>query len=72
MCVCLCVCVCTRAHTHVFNHVQLLATPRTVGTSRFVCPWNFSGKNTEVVCYFLLQGIFPTQGLNPSLSCLLD
>ena len=24
-------------------------------------PWDFSGKNTEVGCYFLLQGIFPTQ-----------
>ena len=25
------------------------------------------GKNTEVGCYVLLQGIFPTQGLNPGL-----
>ena len=25
------------------------------------------GKNTEVGCHFLLQGIFPTQGLNPGL-----
>ena len=24
--------------------------------------WNFPGKNTRVGCYFLLQGIFPTQG----------
>ena len=24
----------------------------------------FLGKNTGVGCYFLLQGIFPTQGLN--------
>ena len=76
MCVCVCVCVCARARararTHVLSHIQLLATPWTVGTSRFVCPWNFSGKNTEVACYFLLQGIFLTQGLNPSLSCLLD
>ena len=23
-------------------------------------PWKFSGKNTEVGCQFLLQGIFPT------------
>ena len=28
--------------------------------------WIFQAKNTEVSCYFLLQGIFPTQGLNPS------
>ena len=25
------------------------------------------GKNTGVGCHFLLQGIFPTQGLNPGL-----
>ena len=27
-------------------------------------PWNIPGKNTEVGCHFLLQGIFPTMGLN--------
>ena len=32
-----------------------------------VCPWNSLGKNTEVVCHSLFQGIFPTQELNPSL-----
>ena len=31
------------------------------------CPWNFPGKNTGVDGNFLLQGIFPTQGLNPGL-----
>ena len=30
-------------------------------------PCNFAGKNTGVSCYVLLQGIFPTQGSNPSL-----
>ena len=34
-----------------------------------LCPWDFSGKNTGVGCHFLLQGIFPTQGLNPCLWC---
>ena len=29
------------------------------------------GKNTGVDCHFLLQGIFPTQGLNPHLLSLL-
>ena len=29
------------------------------------------GKNTGVGCYALLQGIFPTQGPNPHLLCLL-
>ena len=28
---------------------------------------DFPGKNTGVGCHALLQGIFPTQGLNPSL-----
>ena len=28
---------------------------------------NSPGKNTGVGCHFLLQGIFPTQGLNPGL-----
>ena len=35
------------------------------------CPWDFSGKNTEVGCHFLLQGIFTTQGLNLRLLHLL-
>ena len=35
--------------------------------ARFLCPWDSPGKNTGVGCYFLLQGIFPTQGSNPSL-----
>ena len=29
-----------------------------------LCRWDFSGKNTGVGCHFLLQRIFPTQGLN--------
>ena len=32
-----------------------------------ICPWDFPGKNHGVGCYFLLQGIFPTQGSNPRL-----
>ena len=35
--------------------------------TRLLCSWNSSGKNTGVVCHALLQGIFPTQGLNPGL-----
>ena len=31
-------------------------------------PWDFPGKSTGVGCHFLLQGIFPTQGLKPGLS----
>ena len=32
--------------------------------ARLHCPRNFPGKNAEVGCHFLLQGIFPTQGSN--------
>ena len=33
---------------------------------RLLCPWDFPGKSTGVDCHFLLQGIFPIQGLNLS------
>ena len=36
--------------------------------TRLLCPWGFPSKNTGPGCHFLLQGIFPTQGLN---LCLL-
>ena len=39
--------------------------------ARLLCPWNFPGKNTGVGCHFLLHRIFPTQGSNLSLLCLL-
>ena len=29
--------------------------------------WDFPGKNAGVGCHFLLQEIFPTQGLNPGI-----
>ena len=32
-----------------------------------VTPWNSPGQNTEVGSFSFLQGIFPTQGLNPGL-----
>ena len=48
----------------------LFATPRTVA-ARFLCLWDFPGKNTGVGCHFLLQGIFLTRGLNPRLLSLL-
>ena len=35
--------------------------------ARLLCPWDSPGKNTGVGCHALLQGIFPTQGLNPDL-----
>ena len=32
---------------------------------------DFPGKNSLVGCHFLFQGIFPTQGSNPHLLCLM-
>ena len=41
--------------------------PHGLWPARLLCPWAFPGKNTGVGCQSLLQGIFPTQGLNPGL-----
>ena len=38
---------------------------------RLLCACNFLGRNTGASCHFLFQWIFPTQGLNQSLLCLL-
>ena len=38
-----------------------------IAAARFLCSWNFLGKNTGMGCHFLLQEIFPIQGSN---SCL--
>ena len=46
---------------------QLFVTPWTVACTKLLHPWDFLGKSTGVGCRFLLQGIFPTQGLNPGL-----
>ena len=45
--------------------------PHGLQLTRLLCPWDFPGKNTGVGCHFLLQGIFPTQGSNLRLRCLL-
>ena len=60
------------ATQHGHGHAQLCSTLRlqTV-TCQAPRPWNFPGKNTGAGCHFLLQGIFPTQGSNPCLFCLL-
>ena len=61
----LCVCVCS-----VAKSCPTLQTHRQEPT-RFLCPWDHSGKNTRMGCHFLLQGIFLTKGSNPHLLCLL-
>ena len=45
--------------------------PHGLETTRFLCSWDSPGKNTGVGYHVLLQGIFPTQGLNPRLLSLL-
>ena len=38
--------------------------PHGLQPARLLCPWDSPGKNNGVGCHVLLQGIFPTQGLN--------
>ena len=45
--------------------------PRGLGPTGLLCPWDSPNKNNGVGCYFLIQGIFPTQGSNWSLRCPL-
>ena len=61
----LCVCVLSR-----FIHVQLHATPWTIA-HQAPLSMGFSRQEYRVGCHFLLQGIFPTQGSDPQLLCLL-
>ena len=60
--VCLCACVLSR-----FSRVRLFVTPWTVVCRAPLSMGIFQGKNPGVGCHDCLQGIFPTQGLNPSL-----
>ena len=41
--------------------------PHGLEPTRLLCPWDSPGKNTGVGFHALLQGIFPTQGLNTGL-----
>ena len=61
-----CVCVCV--HT---QSCPTLCDPMGYSPARLLCLWNFLGKNTGAGCHFLLQEIFPTQGLNLCLLWLL-
>ena len=57
-------------HAHVFSHfshVRHFATAWTVAPPILLCPQDSSGMNTGVGCHALLQGFFPTQGLNLGL-----
>ena len=39
--------------------------------TRFLCPWDCPDKNIGMGYHYLLQGIFPIEGLNPRLQCFL-
>ena len=70
VCVCVCVCVCVYVYVCVFSCVQFFATPWTVA-HQAPLQWGFPGKNPGVDSHFLLQRIFPSQGSNSCLFCLL-
>ena len=46
-------------------HAQWLQSCETLSPPGY-SPWDSPGKNTGVGFHFLLQGIFPTRGLNPT------
>ena len=58
------VCLCA---TSLRSHRILCGPLDGLQPTRFLCPWDFSDKITEVGFHALLQGIFPNQGLNPGL-----
>ena len=58
----------SRAHPVISNSLP----PCGLQHTRLLSPWDFLSKNTGAGGYFLLQGIFPTQGSNPCLLRLLS
>ena len=58
-------------HAKSLQSWPTLVDPMSNSLPGFFCPWDSPGKNSAVGCCFLLQGIFPTQGSNLSLLCLL-
>ena len=59
----LCVCSATSNSLYTIE----CSPPNLHRQTKFLCIWNFPGKNTGTDCHFLLQGIFPTQESNPHL-----
>ena len=66
-----CVCVHVRACAKLLQSSPTLCDPMDKQPARLPCSWNSPGKDTGMGSHALLQGIFPTQGLNPHLLCLL-
>ena len=57
----------TKIATHASVSRLVSLRPPRLSLARLLYPWNSPGKNTGVDWHSLLQGIFPTQVLNPSL-----
>ena len=62
----MCVCVCSASKSCL-----TLLRPHGLQSTRLPCSWDYPGRNAGVGSYFLLQGIFLTQGSNSSLLSLL-
>ena len=62
VCVCACVCVCVQLYASLCSPMDN-SLPGSIFHEIFQ-------PRMEGVCLFLLQGIFPTQGLNPYIQCL--
>ena len=70
--VCLCVCVSVYVCVCVCFSRSVMSNslgPHGLQPDRLFCPWDSPGKNTGVGNHALLQGIFPTQGLNLGHLC---
>ena len=62
MCIYICVCMCAQSLSCL-----TLCDPMDCRFTRLLCPWDIPGKNTEMGCHFLLQGIFPIHASNSHL-----
>ena len=59
------------ACVHMYSVVSASLRLHGLQPTGLLCPWNFPGKDAEVGCHFLPQGVFPTQGSNLHLvSCI--
>ena len=61
--------VCLKCDSESVSHsvVSDSLGPHGLQSTRLLYPWDSPDMNTGVGCHFLLQGIFPTQGLNLGL-----
>ena len=68
--VCVCVCVCVRVRARALSPSPFMSL-YWEQPNKLLGLWDFPGKNTEVGCLFLLQGIFLTLERKMHLLCLL-